>query len=70
MPRTKKVHCFEDCGANMGAGDRSTGHLTPNVEQVTCGTCKQRIVQVLLDADWSRLSLREVAFVSALKNSV
>jgi hypothetical protein len=53
---TKKLHRFADCGSNMGAGDRSEGSITDNVKLVTCGACKARILNVIAQADWAKLT--------------
>lgn len=70
MAYVKKIHCFDDCGSNMGAGDRSDGHLTEDLKLVTCGTCKRRITEVIAARDWSDKTLPWVvlaALTSALK---
>lgn len=56
MAYKKKLHRFADCGSNMGAGDRSEGNITDKVQLVTCGACKQRILDTVLQADWGKLT--------------
>lgn len=61
MAYKKKVHRFADCGSNMGAGDRSEGSLTSELDDVTCGVCKRRITEYIAQLDWKTelpLSLR------------
>lgn len=56
MAYKKKLHRFDDCGADMGAGDRSEGNLTDKVQLVTCGVCKARILNVIAQSDWNKLT--------------
>ena len=65
----RKVHAFRDC-KGFYYSDPKDVLFTDNVEQVTCGACRQRILNVLLEADWSQLSLAQVALLSSLKNTV
>jgi hypothetical protein len=51
----KKLHRFADCGSNMGAGDRSDGHLTTDIRKVTCGACRARILNSIAQSDWEQL---------------
>jgi hypothetical protein len=53
MAYNKKKHYFNDCGSNMGAGDRSKGHLTKLLHKVTCGTCKRRLLESIAAIDWT-----------------
>jgi hypothetical protein len=69
MAHKKKVHRFNDCGSNMGAGDRSDGSLTINISLVTCGTCKHRILDVIAKRDWELMRgdlLNELGLVAVL----
>jgi hypothetical protein len=55
MAYQKKMHRFDDCGSDMGAGDRSDGHLTTDIRQVTCGACRARILNTIAKSDWTQL---------------
>lgn len=70
MSHNKKMHRFEDCGSNMGDGDRSDGHITNDVYKITCGACKQRILGLILKQDWSTLHLDTGSILSSYANQV
>ena len=54
-----KIHRFTDCdgfGWRTSEEERSA-RSTKDLHQVTCGTCKQRILSVIADSKWSELDL-------------
>lgn len=58
-----KVHRFTDCtGFNWRLNMESRHERTTlDVGKVTCGACKQRILHVIANRDWSKLTSEETA---------
>jgi hypothetical protein len=68
--KERKVHAFKDCRGAYYSRPKDV-QVTSLVEDVTCGACKQRILQVLLDMDWRcHLTLAHIALLIACKNAV
>jgi len=60
---TKKIHRFTDCeGFNRWTDDvERAARTTQSLYNVTCGACKQRIVNALVKADWRALKPETLA---------
>lgn len=60
----RKTHYFGDCTGTTYSDPEDT--LTaPQVGDVTCGQCKQAILRVIQQADWSKLPKRVLEVVEA-----
>lgn len=58
----KKLHRFQDCSGfswRMPGAERDR-HTTSDIMSITCGTCKQRILNIILNLDWNLLPTQDL----------
>jgi hypothetical protein len=63
MAQARRKHLFEDCGGfDWRATERDRRlQTTADISRCTCGTCKTRVLNVLLSKDWGALSRNDEA---------
>lgn len=74
MATQLKVHRFQDCAGFPWRESVAVRHRrsTLDLRRVTCGACKQRILNVVVQRDWAKLfdAEREVLEIAAAEVEV
>ncbi len=58
-----KSHFFRDCSNANYRVKPEDRKMALGVEDTNCGACKQRVLKVLLDADWSKVNARAIRVI-------
>jgi DNA-directed RNA polymerase subunit RPC12/RpoP len=68
----RKLHFFIDCDGfwHRDLAEERELHLVSQLQDITCGQCKGRILNEIRQRDWSKLASEEVAFLSRLAKQV